>query len=118
MVILDIDKAFDHVWHNGLTYKLITYNFLPVLTKLINNYVTDSKFKVFNYSKISTPRSVIAEILQGSILDPILYNIPKYPLILYVDTAIYATLTQRLQAVLYIQNHLHSLQNYYTYWKI
>lgn len=35
LVSLDVEKAFDTVWHEGLLYCLITYNFPPYLIKLI-----------------------------------------------------------------------------------
>ena len=36
-VLLDVEKAFDTVWHNGLIYKLIKYNFPRYLVLLINS---------------------------------------------------------------------------------
>ncbi|GFX14749.1 RNA-directed DNA polymerase from mobile element jockey [Trichonephila clavipes] len=45
-VFLDIQKAFDRVWHTGLLFKLITYKIPPPLIFLINSYISDRSFSV------------------------------------------------------------------------
>ncbi|GFV45283.1 probable RNA-directed DNA polymerase from transposon BS [Trichonephila clavipes] len=45
-VFLDIQKAFDRVWINGLTFKLISYNIPPPMIHLIHSYLTNRSFKV------------------------------------------------------------------------
>ncbi|GFV82572.1 probable RNA-directed DNA polymerase from transposon BS [Trichonephila clavipes] len=44
-VFLDIQKAFDRVWINGLTFKLISYNIPPPMIHLIHSYLTNRSFK-------------------------------------------------------------------------
>ena len=36
-IFLDVEKAFDRVWHNGLRYKLLTLNLPPLLARWISN---------------------------------------------------------------------------------
>ncbi|GFW01608.1 probable RNA-directed DNA polymerase from transposon BS [Trichonephila clavipes] len=43
-VFLDIQKAFDRVWINGLTFKLISYKIPPPLIHLIHSYLTNRSF--------------------------------------------------------------------------
>ncbi|GFT36936.1 probable RNA-directed DNA polymerase from transposon X-element [Trichonephila clavipes] len=45
-VFLDIQRSFDRVWHTGLLYKLINYDFLHPLILLINSYLTNRNFAV------------------------------------------------------------------------
>ena len=42
IVLLDIEKAFDRVWHDGLLYKLIQSKFPMYLIKLVRTQTIDS----------------------------------------------------------------------------
>ena len=42
-VFLDISKAFDKVWHEGLLYKLKSMGFSGELYNILENYQADSK---------------------------------------------------------------------------
>ena len=35
----DVSKALDIVWHNGLTYKIYNLHLLPIITKILCNYI-------------------------------------------------------------------------------
>ena len=55
LVLLGTEKAFDSIWHDGLVYKLIQYNFptyLSVLSLFLNNSVFSQQSK-----KLSSYRS-------------------------------------------------------------
>ena len=43
---LDISKAFDEVWQEGLIFKLKTYGVECNLLKLLENYLTDRQQRV------------------------------------------------------------------------
>ncbi|GFT01091.1 probable RNA-directed DNA polymerase from transposon X-element [Trichonephila clavipes] len=45
-VFLDIQKAFDRVWHTGLLFKLIMYKIPPPLILLLKSYISDRSFTV------------------------------------------------------------------------
>ncbi|GBP70187.1 RNA-directed DNA polymerase from mobile element jockey [Eumeta japonica] len=45
-VFLDMEKAFDRVWHDGLIYKLIDTSLPPALTKVVANFLQRRSFCV------------------------------------------------------------------------
>jgi hypothetical protein len=68
-MLLDIGKAFDTTWQPGLLHKLPELKFSISLIKL-----SQRKFRVSVESEVSTPRDTQAEVPQGSVLSPTLYN--------------------------------------------
>jgi hypothetical protein len=69
VVFLDIEKALDTTWHNGLLYKLSTS-----LSKLISPFLSNRKLSVSVEGKMSTPRIMKARDPQGSVLSSTLFN--------------------------------------------
>jgi hypothetical protein len=74
-VFLDIEETFDTTWHTGLLCKLSKLNFLARMTKLINSFLLQRKFRVSVEGEISTPRCMKAGVPQGSVLSSTLYNL-------------------------------------------
>ena len=74
-IFLDVEKAFDRVWHNGLRYKLLNLNLPPLLGRWISNFLKDRVVQA--YIMGTTSRDVIINhgVPQGSPLSPILYLI-------------------------------------------
>ena len=74
-VVMDIQKAFDKVWHKGLIYKMSKLN-LPVrMGKWIKDSVEGSQFYVKVGKEKSDLYNVTAGVFQGRILSPLLFSI-------------------------------------------
>lgn len=129
MALLDIEKAFDSVWHDGLIYKLHFLNFPLYIVKTISSYLQDRKFQVFIFGTFSNPQNIPAGVPQGSVLGPVLYNIytsdlPSPPP--HCSRAVYADDTALMvQIVRGTKNNTGKLQTfidqctkYYEKWKI
>ncbi|GFT93191.1 RNA-directed DNA polymerase from mobile element jockey [Trichonephila clavipes] len=126
-VFLDIQKAFDRVWHTGLVFKLITYKIPPPLIFLINSYISDRSFSVKINRTYSQLKKISAGVAQGSILAPTLFNLyvndiiknTNTQLCLYADdTAILSRHRNLNTLVENINEHLAHLEIWFSVWKI
>ncbi|GBN39168.1 putative RNA-directed DNA polymerase from transposon X-element, partial [Araneus ventricosus] len=74
-VFLDVRKAFDRMWHNGLIAKFIDFKFPDYLTIIIQKFLSNRKFQVRINQALSSVGNIHAGTPQGSALSPTLYNI-------------------------------------------
>jgi hypothetical protein len=74
-LFLDINKAFDSIWHKGLLYKLFKLNCPKYLVSIIKNYLEDRTLSVRINNHVSKEFKPEQGVPQGSPLAPILYNI-------------------------------------------
>ena len=67
-VFLDISKAFDKVWHDGLLFKLKNYGISGSLFTVIKDFLSNCQQRVVLNGKNSCWSSITAGVPQGSVL--------------------------------------------------
>ena len=72
-VYLDISKAFDRVWHDGLIYKLKRCGVSGQLLLLIQSFLKDRKQRTVLNGQSSSWGDISAGVPQGSILGPLFF---------------------------------------------
>jgi hypothetical protein len=74
-VFLDVAKAFDTVWVDGLLYKLKNLNFPSYLVKTISSYLNSRTFEASFQTATSPSRRMRAGLPQGGIISPVLFSL-------------------------------------------
>ena len=74
-VFLDLSKAFDKVWHDGIIFKLKAYGVEGELLSLLKNYLENREQRVALNGQTSEWRKIMPGISQGSVVRPLLFLI-------------------------------------------
>ena len=109
-VLMDLSKAFDCIRHDLLIAKWDAYGFSREALTLINSYLTNRQQRVKVNGSFSSWKSVARGVPQGSVLEPLLFNIFINDLLLFIqnsdicnyadDTTIY-TCNKNLDNIVY-----------------
>ena len=127
-LFLDIDKAFDRVWHDGLRYKLIKANIPVSFIRWISNFLKDRKIQVKIENEKSEYLIPFNGVPQGSSLSPLLFliyvaDIPKGGKNVNTsqfadDIAIWTSITQPEKTNKNLQENLNKLKDWCNKWRI
>ena len=75
VVFLDVKKAFDTVWHEGLLYKLTLFGFPRYIWIILHNWYRGFISSVLWNSSTSCSFKISQGVQQGALLSPLLYSI-------------------------------------------
>jgi hypothetical protein len=128
-VFLDIERAFDRVWHDGLVQKLIKIPINPNFIQLIDSFLSNRTCSVKIKNIKSRPIAHQAGVPQGSILSPLLYIVycrdfpvtdaPRTKTRLFADdTAVWTSQRNPAIAARILQGHLNNITTWTNTWRI
>ena len=72
---LDVEKAFDNVWHNGLRYKIYQLDLRTKLCRWLSDFLVERVIQVKIEGFLSSKAYSKAGVPQGSNLSPLLFLI-------------------------------------------
>lgn len=75
LLLIDVERAFDRVWHYGLIKKMTDFNFPKYLIFLTRNFLQHRSFLVSVDGARSQIKRIPYGLPQGASLSPVLYNI-------------------------------------------
>lgn len=72
-IFLDVEKAFDRVWRQGLIHKLLLLDTPLQLVKLVYSFLINITFRIKYDNVTSNSRPALVGVPQNSCLSPLLY---------------------------------------------
>ncbi len=130
IVLRDVAKAFDKVWHNGLKYKLQRLQLPSILEKILCNFLDNRRAKINTGKEYSREIRLLSGVPQESVLSPTLYTLftndlppPEHGCL---DTMYANDVTQiitsprksKLMIKLKVERHIERINRFERKWKI
>ena len=125
-VFLDISKAFDKVWHDGLIYKLKQYGIKDKLLCLLIDFLKNRQQRVVLNGQFTSWTKVNAVVPQGSILGPLLFliyindlpnGLQSNPKLFADDTSLFSTVQDITTSTVSLNNDLTKISEWAVQWK-
>ena len=126
-VFLDISKAFDKVWHDGITFKLEQDSISGKLHKLLQDFLVNRKQRVVSNGQVSFWGNVKAGVHQGSFLGPLLFliyirdlpkGLPSNANLFADDTTLFFVIRDSSTTRNCLNNDLVKINNWAYLWKM
>ena len=126
-VFLDISKAFDRVWHEGLLFKLRSYGVSGNLLALLRDFLSGRVQRVVLNGKTSLWELIKAGVPQGSILGPLLFlifindlpaNLLSNCKIFADDTSLFSLVNDQMQSTNILNRDLQKINDWAYQWKM
>ena len=123
----DISKAFDKVWHQGLLFKLKSYDVEGSLFCLLENYLENRKQRVILHGQCSSWINIVSGVPQGSVLGPLLFliyinDLPNGLVSMYEifadDTSIFSKVFDKNSSQNILNNDLSIISEWAFQWKM
>ena len=126
-VFLDISKAFDKVWHKGLSFKLKQNGISGSLLNVLNHYLSNRKQRVILNGSSSDYHPIESGVPQGSVLGPLLFliyindleiNIKSKVKLFADDTMIFSVVEDPLISASDLNHDLELINKWAHQWKM
>ena len=91
-IFIDLEKAFDMIWHDGLKQKLLKYGLNGHILNWISKFLANRTFQVNIESALSDTFHLENGTPQGSVISPILFDIMinDIPFTNKIESSLYA----------------------------
>ena len=119
-VFLDISKAFNKVWHQGLHYKLRQYGISGELLNVLTDFLDNRTQRVILNGQYSSWAKVEAGVPEGSILGWLLFliyikdlsdNLASNPKLFADGTSLFSVVENVYASNIDLNNHLKKISN-------
>ena len=126
-VFLDISKAFDRVWHDGLLFKLKQNGVSRNLFQLITSFLSGRFQRVLLNGQISNLETIQAGAPQGSYLEPLFFliyindltdNLNSNVKLFADDTSVFSRICDPLETANVLSNDLRKIREWADQWKM
>ena len=119
-VFLEISKAFDKVWQEGIGFKLKQNGISRNLLKFLSDFFKDKKQRVVLYGQVSNWADVTAEFPQESIRHSLLFLIYINDLLKLIadGTSLYSITHDISTSANEVNNDLAKINNWAFQWKM
>ena len=126
-VFLDISKAFDKVWHEGLVFKLKQNGISGNLLNIFEDFLRNRKQRVVLNGQTFNWENIHAGVPQGSILGPLLLliyindlaeNLSSNPKLFADDTSLFSVLRDLYTSAIEINDDLKKIEAWAHQWKM